>query len=147
MDLEKGLLLRRYKWHIVIVCAALLVVFLLTVFTDIFEAFGAGSISQLIWFLGTLVLLVVVVSIFSKTFKIFNTLTESSERLEQIAEALKKNRSVLTQINQNTRLSETAKTIAFRDADRQSLREAVFDKLQQQDFDTSYEGVGRAVTR
>ncbi len=52
---------------------------------------------------------------------------------------LEKNRSVLTQINQNTRLSETAKTMAFRDADRQSLREAVFDKLQQQDFDTAYE--------
>ena len=139
MDLEKGLLLRRYKWHIVIVCVALSVVFLLTVFTDIFETFGTGSISQLIWFLGVLVLLVVVVSMFLKTFKIFNTLTESGGRLEQIAEVLEKNRSVLTQINQNTRLSETAKAIAFRDADRQSLRGAVFDKLQQQDFDTAHE--------
>jgi hypothetical protein len=139
MNLRKDELLRRYKWHIVIICTALIVVFLLTVFTDIFEAFGIGSISQLIWLLGTLVLLGIVVSMLLKTFKIFSTLTESSERLEQIAETLDKNRSVLIQINQNTHLSETAKAIAFRDADRQSLREAVFDKLQQQDFDTAYE--------
>jgi len=139
MNLRKDELLRRYKWHIVIICTVLIVAFLLTVFTDIFEAFGIGSISQLIWLLGTLVLLGVVVSMLLKTFKIFSTLTESSERLEQIAETLDKNRSVLIQINQNTHLSETAKAIAFRDADRQSLREAVFDKLQQQDFDTAYE--------
>jgi hypothetical protein len=139
MNLRKDELLRRYKWHIVIIFTVLIVVFLLTVFTDIFEAFGIGSISQLIWLLGTLVLLGIVVSMLLKTFKIFSTLTESSERLEQIAETLDKNRSVLIKINQNTRLSETAKAIAFRDADRQSLREAVFDKLQQQDFDTAYE--------
>jgi hypothetical protein len=139
MNLEKDELLRRYKWHIVIIFTALILVFLLTFFTDLFEAFAPGSISQLIWLLGTLVFLGVVVSMLLKTFKILSTLTESGERLEQIAETLEKNRSVLTLINQNTRLSETAKAIAFRDADRQSLREAVFDKLQQQDFDTTYE--------
>jgi hypothetical protein len=95
--------------------------------------------SQLLWSLGIFGFLVVVVSMLLKTFKILSTLTESDERLEQIAGTLEKTRSVLTEINQNTRLSETAKTIAFRDADRQSLREAVFDKLQQQDFDTTYE--------
>jgi len=45
--------------------------------------------------------------------------------------------SALAQVNQTIRLSETAKSIAFRDADRQSLREAVFDKLQQQDFEAT----------
>jgi len=139
MNLRKDELLRRYKWHIIIVCTALLLVFLLTFFTDTFETSGTGSISQIIWSLGTLVFLVVVISMLFKTFKILSTLAESGERLEQIAETLEKNRSVLTQINQNTRLSETAKAIAFREADRQSLREAVFDKLQQQDFDTTYE--------
>ena len=71
--------------------------------------------------------------------KISDTLAENSVSLDKITETLEKNRSVLAQINQSTRLSETAKAIASRDADRQSLREAVFGKLQQQDFDAAYE--------
>jgi hypothetical protein len=68
-----------------------------------------------------------------------NTRKLVEQTLEKITETLEKDRSVLTQINQNTRLSEAAKAIAFRDADMQSLRDAVFDKLQQQDFDATYE--------
>jgi hypothetical protein len=63
---------------------------------------------------------------------------ETNDRLEKISESLEKSRSIMAQINQNTRLSETTKAIAFRDIDRQTLRETVFDKLQQQDYDTTY---------
>ena len=66
------------------------------------------------------------------------TMTEGNDKLEKISEGLEKNRSILSQINQNIRLSEAAKTIAFREADRQALRETVFDKLQQQDYETTY---------
>ena len=37
-------------------------------------------------------------------------------------------------MNNSQRLSETARSIAFRDFDKQAMREAVFDKLQQKDF-------------
>jgi hypothetical protein len=94
-----------------------------------------------------LALLATVILILSKTFKILNSLAENGAKLEKITETLEKNRSVLTQINQNTRLSEAAKAIAFRDADMQSLREAVFDKLQQQDFDTTYEIIDEIARR
>jgi len=129
----------RFKWHFVIIYIALMAVLLLTVLTNIFQTPEEGQMPQLVWLLATLVLLGTVILILSKTFKILSSLAENGAKLEKITETLEKNRSVLTQINQNTRLSETAKAIAFRDADRQSLREAVFDKLQQKDFDTTYE--------
>ncbi|TFG47765.1 MAG: hypothetical protein E4H40_05875 [Candidatus Brocadiia bacterium] len=70
---------------------------------------------------------------------VLNAIEDQSGKLEKIAEGIERNRNELEQINQNTRISETAKTIAFRDVDRQALRESVFDKLHQQDFETTYE--------
>jgi hypothetical protein len=64
---------------------------------------------------------------------------ENSERLDKVVEAMEKQRSVLDDINKNTRLSEAAKTIVSRDINRQALREAVFDNLQQNEFQTAYE--------
>ncbi len=116
---------------------ALIAVALLIVLVDIF--LPGSRILYFAWLLIALALLAVVSLILLKTFKILNSLTENDTKLEKIAETLEKSRSVLTQINQNTRLSEAAKAVAFRDADIQSLREAVFDKLQQQDFDAAYE--------
>jgi ABC-type multidrug transport system fused ATPase/permease subunit len=136
MNLGKDRPLWRFKWHFVIISIALIAVVLLAIFTNVFQT---GEILQLVWLLAALALLATVILILSKTFKILNSLSENGAKLEKITETLEKNRSVLTQINQNTRLSEAAKAIAFRDADIQSLREAVFDKLQQQDFDATYE--------
>jgi len=139
MDLDKDTILKQFKWHIVIICAVLIAVFLLVVFTDILPESRASSASQLARLIAILAFLGAVVITLLKVSKISDTLAENSATLDKITEALEKNRSVLTQISQSTRLSETAKAIASRDADRQSLREAVFDKLQQQDFDTAYE--------
>jgi hypothetical protein len=150
MNLGKDKPLWRFKWRLVIISIALIAliaVVLLAVFTSIFQIPKEGQILQLVWLLATLVLLATVILILSKTFKILNSLAENGARLEKITETLEKNRSVLTQINQNTRLSEAAKAIAFRDADMQSLRETVFDKLQQQDFDTTYEIIDEIARR
>jgi tetratricopeptide (TPR) repeat protein len=132
MSLGKDRPLRRFQWYFVIISIALIAAVLLAIFQT-------GQILQPVWLIAALALLAVVSLILSKTFKILNSLSENGAKLEKITETLEKNRSVLTQINQNTRLSEATKAIAFRDADIQSLREAVFDKLQQQDFDTTYE--------
>jgi hypothetical protein len=59
--------------------------------------------------------------------------------MEKVADDLEKVQQALNQVNQGTRLSEKAKAIAFRDSDTQTLREVVFDKLQQKDFDGAYE--------
>ena len=139
MNFGKDRPVRQFKWHIVIICIALIVMVLLTFFTNIFQTSEGSQIPQLIWLLGASILLVAVLIMLSKVFKIPEALAENSAKLEKIAETLEKNRSVLKQINQSACLSEAAKTITFRDAERQSLREVVFDKLQQQDFDTTYQ--------
>lgn len=147
MDLGKNGLLGRFKWHTVIIYAALIVVFLLVSFTEIFRTPQEGQIPQFVWLLAVLVLLVTIILMLSKTFKILNVLEENGAKLEKVAEALEKNRSVLTQLNQSSRLSEAAKTIAFRDSDRQILREVVFDKLQQQDFESTSEIIDEIANR
>ena len=139
MDFGKDSWLGRSKRHTLIIYIAVIILLLLAVFTDIFRTSEPGAIPQLVWLAAALVLLIAVITTLSKVLKILGTLTENGTKLEKIAEALEKNRAVLTQINQNTRLGEKAKAITSRDADQQSLRETVFDKLQQLDFDATYE--------
>lgn len=134
MDNGKNGLLRRFRKHIIIY-VALAAVVLAVVFINIFQTQEAGTIPLLVWVLVNAVILIALVMTLSKTFKINRTVQENGARFEEVTEVLRKNRSILTQIDQNTRLSETAKEIVFRDAHIQALREVVFDKLQQQDFE------------
>lgn len=137
MDSEKYSFLYRFKWHIVIICVALVIVVLLTFYTDIFQATETNMLRKLVLMLGGLVFLSALLAMLSKLFKILEMLRDNSAKLEEFTGVMEKICAGLTQINHITRVSEAAKVIAFRDADRQSLREAVFDKLQQQDFDAA----------
>jgi len=139
MDLPRDSFLQRFKWHIMIICAALAIVFLLAIFTPIFEKGEIDILRHLVWLLGALIFLSGLLAMLSRVFKILDALRDNSAKLEEVAGALEKIRAGLTQINQSTRLSETAKAIAFRDEEKRSLREAVFEKLQQHDFDAAYE--------
>jgi len=130
---------RRFKWHIVIICAALAIVVLLALFTNIFEASEARLLRDLVWLLGALIFISALLALVSRVFKIVGALRENSAKLEEVTGTLEKIRDGLAQINQSTRISDAAKAIAFRDADRQSLREAVFEKLQRHEFDSAYE--------
>jgi len=135
MDSEKDDSSRRFRWLVVAVCVvAAAVIAALTLFTDIFTNTQTDLSRQLIFVLGVLVVFIALLTILSRLFKILDALKDNSARLKEVAGALEKISTELTHINHSTRVSETAKAIAFRDEDRQSLREAVFDKLQQQDF-------------
>jgi outer membrane protein assembly factor BamD (BamD/ComL family) len=147
MNFGKERPLWRFKWHIVIICIALLAVFLLAFFTDIFQTSEIGLVRHLVWLLGALIFLSALLAMLSRVFKILDALRDNSTKLEEVTGALGKIHAGLAQINQSTRISETAKAIAFRDVDRQSLREAVFDKLQQQDFDAAYEIIDEIAQR
>ena len=137
MGSEKDGFLRRFKWHVLIICFAVAIVVVLTVFTDIFHETETDLFSRLVLMLGALVFVSALLTMISRVSKVLKALGENSAKLEDVTGALKKISTELTQINHITRVSETAKSIVFRDADRQSLREAVFDKLQQQDFDAA----------
>lgn len=127
---------RQYKWYLV-VYASLMAVVLLVLFTDIFSTRQSGSVPQLIWLLIALVFLIAVISILAKLIKIAGLLENNTARLEGLSESLEKSRSVLGQINQSVRLSDTVRDIASRELNCQALREALFDKLQQHDFDSA----------
>jgi len=139
MSSQKDSFLQRFRWHIVIICVALAIVVLLTMFTDIFKAEETNLLRQLVLMLGGLVFISALLAMLSKLFNILEMLRDNSTKLEEVTGSLEKIHAGLTQINHSTRVSETAKAIVFRDADRQSLREAVFEKLQQQDFDAAQE--------
>jgi hypothetical protein len=145
MEIGKDSLLQRYKWHIVIICAALVIVVLLALFTDIFQK--SERLQSLVWLLGALVFLSALLTMLSRLIKMLDALRDNSSKLEQVTGALEKIHAGLTQINHSTRLSETAKAIAFRDVDKQSLREAVFYKLQQHNFDAAYDVIGEIAKR
>ena len=66
------------------------------------------------------------------------SIKQQQEKIAQIRENLAENKSFLEQISQGVRLSEAAKTIAYRDTDRQQLRASVMEKLHQQDFEATY---------
>ena len=147
MDSQKDSFLQRFKWHIVIICVALAIVIVLTMFTNIFQAAETNLLRQLVLMLGGLVLLSAFLAMLSKLFNILEMLRDNSTKLEEVTGALEKIHAGLTQINHSTRISETAKAIAFRDVDRQSLREAVFEKFQQQDFNAAQEIIDEIAKR
>ncbi|MHC4120463.1 MAG: hypothetical protein ACYSWO_23460 [Planctomycetota bacterium] len=139
MNSEKDTFMRRFKWHLVIICLALAIVVYLTVFTDVFHQTETDLLGRLVLMLGTLVFVSALLTMISRVSKILKALGENSAKLEEVTSAMEKISAELTQINHITRVSETAKSIVFRDADEQSLREAVFDKLQRQDFEAAYQ--------
>jgi hypothetical protein len=145
MDLQGESFLQRFKWHIAIVCGALAVVFLLAFFTNVFQT--SETVRHLVWLLGALVFLGALLSVLSRVSKIAETLRDNSSKFQEAAKALEKISTGLAEINQSTRISETAKAIAFREADKQSLREAVFEKLQQQDFASAYDMINEIASR
>ena len=147
MDLPGDSFLQRYKWHIAIVCAALVIVLLLVMFTPIFEKSETNLLQYLAWLLGALILLSGLLAMLTRVIKILDALRDNSSKLEEVTGALEKIRAGLVQINHSTRLSETAKAIAFRDEEKRSLREAVFEKLQQHDFDAAYEIIDEIANR
>ncbi len=147
MDSGKDSLIGRFKWHILIICGALAIVVVLTVFTNVFQASEANTLRNLVWMLGALVFLSALLAMLSRVFKIHDALRENISKLEEVTGALENIGTGLAQINQTTRVSEKAKAIAFREADRQSLREAVFERLQQQDFQAAYEIIDEISTR
>lgn len=128
-------LARQYKWHIVAICTVVGLVIVLMFTTDLFDPSESGKLRSLLILLGGLVFMIALLTMLSRVFKILEALRENSSKLEGVTGALEKISEGLAKINHSTQVSETAKAIAFREADRASLRQAVFEKLQMQDFE------------
>ena len=83
--------------------------------------------------------LVTLVVMFVALLKMLDILDDTSAKTDKVTDELEKLRQAVNQVNVSTHVSEGAKAIAFRDNDMQTLRDAVFDKLQQKDLDAAYE--------
>jgi hypothetical protein len=147
MSSENDGFIRRFRWPLLIICIAFLIVLVLTLFTNIFQNAQTDLLRQLVFILGALVFIIALLTMLSRVIKILDALRDNSVKLKEVTSALEKISSGLAQINHSTRVSETAKAIAFRDADKQSLREAVFDKLQQQDFSAAEDIINEIAKR
>ena len=124
MGTGKNMWLGKFKWYILVICLALVAVLAGTALTDISQQPKAEWILEVVRLFVEIAVLGVVIAIIAVVWTKLDVLSENGAKLEKIAEALEKNRAVLGQIDQTARISEAAKTIAFRDADIRSLREA-----------------------
>lgn len=139
MDAGKDSQVWQYKWHIAIIVVAVAGALALSVFTKVLET--TDSVRQLLMLLGGLIFLAALLTMLSRVSKIVNTLNENSARMEEASKAMGSIRDGLLQLSHSTRISEAAKAIAFREDDKRSLREAVFERLKQNDFEGAYEVV------
>jgi energy-coupling factor transporter transmembrane protein EcfT len=138
MELGKNNPLVRFK-HLFIIYGVIIVVVLLVFFTNVFETKEAGAMPPFVWLLVAILFMIPLMLIFATLMKMLDVVDNSDSKLEKVADELERMRQVLNQVNQSIHVSETAKSIAFRDSDTQTLRDAVFDKLQQKDFESAYE--------
>jgi len=137
MDPEKDSHVQHFKWHIVVVGVTLAAVIFLALFTRTFE--NTETLRNLVFLLGSLIFLGALLAMLARVSGIVETLRDNSAKMAEAAKALEDIRNDLIRINHSTRVSDTVKAIAFREEDRQSLREAVFEKLKQRDFEGAYE--------
>lgn len=143
MKAEKNRMLRQFKWHIIIGGIVIIAVVLLTALV---KNPAVQRILNHIWFVAGLGILFAVTVLLTKAVRLLALIGQNRQKLDKIADSIEKNRDLLEHINQSARLSEKAKSIAFHDTDRQALREAVFEKLQQMDFDGTYEIINEIAT-
>ena len=133
-----------FKWHFLFIGTLLAAIILaaaaaVTVFVT--RQLGVWPLTLLV-FAGAAAIVALLTAIFAAlllTYENVKLLNKNTENLQAISEAIEASHQVLERINKDTRLSEAAKTILFRDIDRRSLREAVIEKLQQKDFPATYD--------
>jgi len=143
MDSDTDGHLWQSNWKILVAYVVFIVVVLGTVLlsfaANIFDTSKIGALPDIIWFLIAAVFLLAFILLLARVFRILDTLRENSDKMDRIAALLERNLAVLKQIEKEVRLSDSAKKILSKQADRQSLQEAVFEKLKQKDFNGASE--------
>jgi len=143
MDSPKDRPSWEFSWRVIVIYAVLIVtaviLVIVTFLTDFLETSKEDQVPPLAWLLLAGVFVFAIITTISKLVKVLDAIQDNSVKLERLIDALEKNRSVLEQIDQSSRLSDSAKAMILRDSDRQFVREAVLSKIQQEDLDTAYE--------
>jgi len=99
----------------------------------------SSALTAAISLLVALLSLITLVVIFISSLKMLDLIDDNNARLDNVADELQQLRLMINKLNVSTHVSDAVRAIAFRDTDAQTLRDAVFDKLQQKDFEAAYE--------
>lgn len=145
MDSEKDSHAPQFKWPILVIGTTLTAIVVLALCTRIFE--NTAALRDLVFVLGSLIFLGALLATLSRICGIANALRDNSAKMEEATKSLENIRTGLMQIHHNTRISEVVRAIVFREEDRQSLQDAVFEKLKQKDFDAADEIVDEIAQR
>jgi len=129
----------KFKKPILIIYIVLILLAVVVLFKGGFSEDKLGAMPGEVWLIGAVLLLGAVILSLMKIVQIFRILQSTGSKLDELSEMLGHDRSILNRVDQHTQLSDSAKTIIFGGTDRRTLREAIFERLQQQDFDGTYE--------
>lgn len=138
MDSENKGFLQKYKLQVVVVVVVAITITFITLFTDTFQS-SEIDLWRLVFLLGGLIFISALLAMLTRIFKILDALKDNSTKLEEVTGSLEKISVNLAQLNHSTRVSESAKAIAFRDASIKTLEDAVLEKLRLDDFDGANE--------
>jgi hypothetical protein len=136
MSSESETYVERYKWPFLIALAVAIPVALWIVFRG--STPSAWGWNHWLW-VGSLFLLGVMVTLLAYVCTLVSSFKDSSVKLEELTKSLERIGDRLEELCKSTRLSETAKTIAYRDSERASLQDAVRQKLASGDLEAAYD--------
>jgi len=102
-----------------------------------------GEIPDLIWLIIVAVLSATVLVSLMRILRSTERINDLGIKLETMAEAVRKNRAAMEEMEQAMKVSDRAKAIAFHDSDVQLLRNMVFDALEQKDFDSAQQMINK----
>ncbi len=132
----------RIKWQWV-----LLIVFISGIFIGLIARM-LGLFESLVWLSNALILLsqalfltcaiIFAFAVLVLGYELCKMFRENTDQLVKVSKVLADQQKVLKQIDRGVRLSETAKQIAYRDADWEGLRETVLEKLHKNEFELTY---------
>lgn len=138
-------ILAGFKWHILLVALVVIPAVSFNVLGD--NETGAGSLSAALLYCGGAILLGAIIYMLVRISTLIDAVKGNRDKLDDFTKTLSSITAELAEISQSTRLSESAKAIAFRDTERSSLQEAVALKLQRQDFEAAYEMIDEIAER
>jgi hypothetical protein len=129
-----------FVWGVVGLAVVLL---LIMSSTNMLDTDKPGEIPDLLWLVIAAVLSMTMLVFLWMIYRRTERISDYNVKLETVAEAVKKNRQALEEMEQSLKVSDRAKAIAFHNSDVQLLRNMVFDALEQKDFDSAEQMINK----
>jgi len=124
----------RFRWHFLIALLAIVTI----VGGIVADATGDEYLLKISQRVGGAAFWIAFFAFLLTNREMTKSLKELGEKQDNTAEMISRNNNLLSQIAQAAKLSDAARSIAFRDAERMELAEAVIAKLHQHEFDITF---------